>query len=285
MRFSERYGYKPIKEIIQIESMDEPLRNGLWSLLKLHCWDHVRHTSSGIGGGYYLDGYDNQKIHSLCKCLWFNYFKKPLDQLSNKWSKVLAELREYFFDCKWNEVYDFIEFVANNYERHQFKEEFMRSCNHLLEKEMSAYRFANGVVTRITEEHEVAEIEQAIETSRDPVSKHLQRALELLSDRNAPDYRNSIKESISAVESLVAITLKTDKGTLGQLIKKLEDKIDLHPALKEAFSSLYGYTSNEGGIRHKLTEVAKPDFNDAKFMIVVCSAFINFVDGKVQNER
>lgn len=283
MSFSERYGHKPIKEIIQIESMDEPLRNGLWSLLQVHCWNHVR-PSSGIYGGYYLNDYGNEEIQSLCQRLWFNYFKKPLDQLSNDWSKVLAQLREYFFECKWYESYDFIEFVCNNYDRYQFKDLFMKSCNQLLEKEMSGYRFINGVITKITEEQELAEIEQAIETSQGPVNKHLQRSLELLSERSAPDYRNSIKESISAVESLVSITLKSDKGTLGQLVKKLEDEIGLHPALGAAFGSLYGYTSDEGGIRHALTEIEKVDFNDAKFMLVVCSAFINFVTGKIQNK-
>ncbi|MBU4232169.1 MAG: hypothetical protein KKD99_05875 [Proteobacteria bacterium] len=283
MRFSERFGYKPIKEIIQIESMDEPLRNGLWSLLKLHCWDYVRH-SSGAYSGYYLSDYGNDEIQALCHRLWFNYFKKPLDQLSDDWGKVLIKLRSYFFECKWYEAYDFIEFVAINYKRYQFQEEFIQSCNNLLKKEVSAYRFINSVITRITDEHEVAEIEQAIEASRGPVSKHLRRSLELLSDRNAPDYRNSIKESISAVESQVATTINVEKGTLGQLIKKLDNEIGLHPALKTAFSSLYGYTSDEGGIRHALTEATTVDFNDAKFMLVVCSAFINFVEGKLKNK-
>ncbi len=50
----------------------------------------------------------------------------------------------------------------------------------------------------------------------------LKRALELFSDRGSPDYRNSIKESISAVESFVIFTTGKDKGTLGQLTKKLE---------------------------------------------------------------
>lgn len=283
MSFSERYGYKPIKEIMQIESMDEPLRNGLWSLLKVHCWDHV--TSSVSDGKCYLGYHGNEEIKLLCQHLWFYYFKKPLDQLNNDWSQVLVQLRKHFFDCEWYEAYDFIEFIGNNYEQYQFKKQFMQSCNLLLEKEMSAYRFVNGVITRITEEHEIAEIEQAIKTSMGPVNKHLRCSLEFLSDRKAPNYRNSIKESISAVESLVTITLKADKGTLGQLIKNLEDKIGLHPALGKAFGNLYGYTSDEKGIRHALIKEENVDFNDAKFMLVVCSAFINFVKGKTQNER
>ena len=36
----------------------------------------------------------------------------------------------------------------------------------------------------------------------------------------------------------------------------------------------------EGGIRHALIKAERVDFNDAKFMLVVCSAFINFVEGK-----
>ena len=39
MNFSQRYGYTSVREVIQLESIDEPLRNGLWSLLKIHCWD------------------------------------------------------------------------------------------------------------------------------------------------------------------------------------------------------------------------------------------------------
>jgi hypothetical protein len=279
VKFSERYGYKPIRDTIQIESIDEPLRNGLWSLLKVHCWDEV-HSTSGIYSGYFLNEYGNENLRTLCERFWFQYFKKPLDSLSNDWQKVRSFFRDYFFNCSWHEVYDFVEFVTQNYDRYKFMSEFTKSCNLLLEKEMSAYRFVNGLITQITEPQEVEEIEQAIEKGTDPVRKHLRRSLELLSDRNTPDYRNSIKESISAVESFVGTILKSDKSTLGQLIKKLEDEISLHPALKAAFNNLYGYTSDESGIRHALTEIDNVDSHDAKFMLVVCSAFINFVEGK-----
>lgn len=280
MSFSEKYGYKPVRDIIQLESIDEPLKNGLWSLLKVHAWDKAKYSSGGYSGGYYLNGSGNGDLNNLCHRLWFNYFKEPLDNLENNWTRVLDRLRDHFFSCEWFEVYDFIEFVANNYDRYGFKDSFTESCNKLLEKEMSAYRFVNNVITRITEKEEIEEVERALEGSRGPVSTHLRRSLELLSDRNAPDYRNSIKESISAVESMVAKVVGAEKGTLGQLVKKLNDEISLHPALQTAFSSLYGYTSDEGGIRHALMELENNDFNDAKFMLVVCSAFINFVEGK-----
>jgi len=278
--FSERYGYKSVRDIIQIESIDKPLRNGLWSILKVCCWDNAQYSSDPFSGGYHLDDFENKELQNLCTKFWFHYLKEPLDHLSNDWTKVLEQLRRNFFNCEWFEVYDFIEFIANNYNQHEFREEFIETCNNLLEKEMSAYRFVNNVITQITEKEEILTVENAIEKSEDPISTHLHRSLELLSDRNTPDYRNSIKESISAVESMVKLTVGTEKGTLGKLLNKLEGDINLHPALKTAFNSLYGYTSDEGGIRHALTELESNDFHDAKFMLVVCSSFINFIKGK-----
>lgn len=283
MSFSERYGYKRVREVIQIESMDEPLRNGLWSILMVHCWDQARY-SSGVYGGYFISKDSNQELHNLCTKLWLNYFRHPLDGLDHDWRKVLKQLREHFFGCKWYEAYDFVEFVANNYNRYRFRESFLPACNSLLEKEMAGYRFVGGVLTRITEKEEMEEIEQALATNARPVAIHIRRSLEMLSDRNSPDYRNSIKEAISAVESLVAQILG-EKGTLGQLLKKLEAQVDFHSALKSAFSSLYGYTSDEGGIRHALMENQSNDFHDAKFMLVVCSAFINLIEGKIQDKK
>lgn len=260
--------------------MDEPLRNGMWSLLKTHCWDYAIQERGSFS--CYISGNTNRELYNLCKRLWFNFFEYPLDDLNHDWSIVLKQLRKHFFSCKWHEVYDFIEFVANNYQRYQFKEPFYKACNNLLEKKMSAHRFLGGLITRITEKEEIEAIEYSLKNSSGPVATHIRRSLELLSDKNSPDYRNSIKEAISAVESFVARVLGEKSGTLGQLIKKLESEIDLHPALKKAFSSLYGYTSDEGGIRHALMEADVNDFHDAKFMLVVCSAFINFVNGKVE---
>jgi hypothetical protein len=284
MKFSERYGYKPVRDVIQLESMDEPLRNGLWNLLHHHYWDKAHHTS-GYRSGYFLSSRENRLLKLLSTDLWLNYFKYPLDDLGNDWKKIYGQIRQYYFGCEWFEVYDFIEFINRSISESGFKDKFATSCNNLFEKEMSAYRFVDGIITQITNEQEVAEIEQATKASPGPVTQHLRRSLELMSDRTSPDYRNSVKESISAVESLASITLDESNGSLGKLLKKLKDEIGLHPSLGKAFSKLYGYTSDEGGIRHALTDVEKVDFNDAKFMLVVCSAFINFVEGKAQDGR
>lgn len=280
MSFSERYGYETAREDIQVESMDKPLRNGLWSLLVDHVWSKI--SFDRANNDYTL--HNDQYFRYLCQQLWFSYFKIPLDELGNSWTGILSILKQHFFRCEWNKVYDFVEFVADNFKKPQFHNRFITECNVLLEREKSAYRFVNGTIAPIIEQYEVAEIEQTLEHSESPVRAHLKRALELFSDRGLPDYRNSIKESISAVESLVKFATGENKSTLGQLIKKLEAEFGLNHALAAALNKLYGYTSDVDGVRHGMTELNKTDFNDAKFMLVVCSAFINFVTGKMERK-
>jgi hypothetical protein len=274
MTFSERYGYKKVRDKIQIDSMDEPLRNALWNHATVWIWESGRlHTLMTDG--------DNVTIRKLCVSIWSDHFKKPLEEIEGRWRDVLQKIRDTFFKSSWNEVNDFIEFAGNHFQDQRFRDGFFGACNKVMERELSAYRFVGNVVTRVTDKQEIEEIDQALQTAQGPVQTHLQRALQLLSDRKAPDHRNSIKESISAVESLVSKTVG-EKGTLGQLIKKLEGDEKLHPALQAAFGNLYGYTSDGGGIRHALMEAENVSFEEAKFMLVVCSAFVNFVQSKAK---
>jgi hypothetical protein len=55
----------------------------------------------------------------------------------------------------------------------------------------------------------------------------------------------------------------------------------MHPAFKKALVSLYGYTSDEAGIRHSLLEdETRADMHDALFVLGVCASFVTFLIGK-----
>jgi hypothetical protein len=62
MSFSQRYGYKTARETLQLEDVDPPLRNGLWSLLELHVWKTARY-SSGAYGGHYISEESNRELY------------------------------------------------------------------------------------------------------------------------------------------------------------------------------------------------------------------------------
>jgi hypothetical protein len=278
VNFSERYGYKTARGAVQLDSIDNDLRTSLWNSLRLYIWNHVKYSP---GHPIYSLSANNEEISDFCTDLWCDYFKKPLDDLDDDWEVAVEEIKEHFFSCKWYEVYDFIEFAIEKFP-YSAKEEFVEAVNDVLQREVSAYRAVKGRIVKITDKVELDEIDAALDKAKGPVGTHLNRALELLSDRKSPDYRNSIKESISAVESLVSATVGA-KGTLGQLIKQLEDEIELHPALVKVFGTLYGYTSDADGIRHALMDLPTLTFDDAKFLLVVCSAFVNFVQAKVDS--
>lgn len=119
----------------------------------------------------------------------------------------------------------------------------------------------------------------------------MDKALRLFAEKQNPDYENSIKESISAVESMCCIItgLTGKKATLGNALKKLKEKgVYIHKALESAFLSLYGYTSDEDGIRHGGIDFKNAPSEDAKYMLISCSAFINYLTEKwikVNNNR
>lgn len=103
---------------------------------------------------------------------------------------------------------------------------------------------------------------------------HLQNAAQHLS---AGQSAASIRESIHAVESVARALTGAD--SLSGALKALEGTANLHPALKKGFGALYGFTSDEKGIRHPLIDegAAKVDEADAQFMIGACAAFVSYL--------
>ncbi|AZL75773.1 AbiJ-NTD4 domain-containing protein [Pseudomonas oryziphila] len=280
MDFSQRMGLAPIHRVAQADSIDKELTTSLWNVLTIQFF-------SKYNPSYHFDE-DNlewSNFHEFAQTLYSDFFKKPVDHMPDRWSVFRQDIREYFFKAPWHRVYSLLEFVAGaNYLGSSMV--LIEEFNKVLERENSAYRFVFGKVTPITSPEEVEEVESAISKSDRyaSVRTHLQRSLGLLTDKENPDYRNSIKESISAVESLAKRLVGDDKATLGQALKILETKHNLHASLKSAFQTLYGYTSDAGGIRHALlNNTVAPTKADARFMLICCSAFINFAIDSIEN--
>ena len=279
MRFSQRIGKKSIKTQVQLESMDNDLRVGLWNLFKVFYIEEMEREQQ-LRMTNKVEGIS---FNTFFMVLWHSFFKWPLHSISPYLDSACNQILAWFGKAEWHEVYDFIEFVGNT-ETRADAGQFRDACNSLLEREVSAYRFVGNEIAPITSANELAEIEGAFANTQVPllagVSEHLESALAKLSDRRSPDYRNSIKESISAVESVCRL-IAGDRTTLGQALKQVKDKVGLHPALEKGFSSLYGWTNDAGGIRHALMDDSLPcDFEDAKYMLVSCSAFTNYLLAK-----
>jgi len=151
--------------------------------------------------------------------------------------------------------------------------------NLILEREMSGYRVRNSLVVPISDPTELSAIEEALAIPEPFAGArcHITDALEKLSLKPVPDLRNAITEAISAVESAARVVTGRDKATLADGLKALEKHKEIHSALKEAWLHLYGYTSDEQGLRHAMTDVPDIDFATAKYMVVSRAAFVNLL--------
>lgn len=276
--FSQRKGIRPAAKAIQRESIDEDLRNRLWSGLKIGLWDH---WSPRDYSGFQDE--DGKRVEFVVKLIWLHYFKLPIDTMPAfnrdrpRSASAYDIIRDRFFEGQWWESYDLIEFLIKA-TPDEWKERLKGFLNSFMESENAAYRVVGDEIVEITDEQEIETIESALDKGIKSCQSHLARALDLASDRKQPDYRNSIKESISAVEAACQVLAGLPKATLGDCIKVIKSRGTIHPAFEQALLKLYGYTSDEGGIRHALTdESVAPAYSDAKFMLVASSAFVNFL--------
>lgn len=213
------------------------------------------------------------------------YYEIPKSEFDN--DKNAISLRSFLTisdKLKWYDVYDFIEkslYVAKS-------KELEKIYNRIMEEEGSLYRIVNGLVVPIINDEEIESIQNASSTKYESVNNHIEKALELLQKRQNPDYENSIKESISAVESLCSIITGNDSknNTLGNTLDLIEGKgIHIHTALKEAFKKIYGYASDEKGIRHAGAIENGAKREDAIYMLVSCSAFVNYLIAKYEDKK
>jgi AbiJ-like protein len=279
--FPERMGYAAPRTVLQVEGMDEALRTGLWNVLDSFIWSRESYNSPLPFTS------SDTPIHELCTALWADYFKKRLDTVPQRWQAAYQELRSSFYKAEWHQVYSFIEFVRARFMFDAggsgFRSRFDKAINDILEREVAGYRLVSGHIVAITTPTEIAAIEEAtkLPASLKVVTEHLNDAIAKLGAKPTGDYRNSIKESISAVEAMCSLIAGQDKANLDAALRVLEKKLELHPALKAAFGKLYGYTSDADGIRHALLEESTLTAEDAIFMLVTCSAFVNYLKALV----
>lgn len=252
MRFSQRHGHVAVRSAIQLEGLDDGARTEIWNLIYLLVFDEL----------------DEYQIHALFRPIWVYTFEGDADEYENVYAESYVKTK--IKSGPWYEVYDLIESLYPD------NDAFAEYINPLLESVRSGYRVVDGKIAPISSNDEIAEVERAIATDHSGVSHHFTRALELFADREAPDYANSIKESISAVESKAREL--SGKTTLGAALDEIKKTGTFrHPALIEGWKKIYGWVSDTDGVRHGGQQAPAADQDLARYMLVTCSAFVNLL--------
>lgn len=250
--------------------MDVGLRNRLWDAVSQQFLPR-----GGTGSGWLQD---NHQAKRTCVESWHGFFKQPRDTIPTHYAPAYSDFKGKFYALTWSQVYDLIEWlIEKKVVDATAASRFVARVNTILEEEKSAYRIIGEKVTPVTRPEEMAAVEQAMSSPLAGVNTHIGAALGHLSRREGPDFRNSIKESISAVEAVCKTIVNRPNATLGDALDMIDGKVRIHPAMKGSFSKLYGYTSSADGIRHSLMDEPKLELEDAMFMLVSCSAFVNYL--------
>ena len=261
MRFSERNGI--VVRAIQLNDVDTLLRSRIINAIN-----------------EYIDEIKAKRIVDMLGLEKYHDYSTLFDDTA--WNKQILD--KHLRSCEWYVLYDAAECVYSVLKtfgaRKSDLKDFTKRFNTLFEEEKSGYRFIDEIISPITNEAEISSIKSCLALKNYSASDNIRKALELYSDRKNPNYENSIKESISAVESVCCyITGSTGKGsTLSKTIYKLETNgCYIHPQMRSAILSLYNYTCDEDGIRHGSIDFSNAPAEDAKFMLVICSAFVNYL--------
>lgn len=293
--FSDRMKTKKFNTELQTESLDNRTKVQLFNILCHTCKEIVNYARQQYP-------YDSDSVQiNFWRFVLEDVYSQPAEEpwvASREYDKAWKIIETTFLNGDYDDVLTVLEAVSQYccslqdtiitdkyYGSDQFVErvDIFGEINDVLEKEFVGYRFVNGRLTPITDSLEKQSVEETSDIQNDVVRGHIDKALSLLADRKHPDYENSIKESISAVEAMCEIItgIRGGKATLGDMLKKLANNgVVIHGALKSAFNQLYGYTSDANGIRHA-GDIGGPNstFEEAKFMLVSCCAFLNYLQG------
>lgn len=278
LTFSQAQGYEELPCPLKLEELPTEARTHIWNVFYL-CLEESREPHPYRSSPF-------QVVGAWAEILWAKHFvhdHRALDEWNTQFDSIRSELRHGIETLPFNKVFDLIQFVL----RHRAcPKEFTATMKLAFTRCRLAYTIDEGppptIVPAVTPEEGSAVVE-ALRTLRESgmggAAAHLRNASESINTR---DWAGSVRESIHAVESVARQLDPAASTTLGPALRTLQKNGSLHPALEHAFNKLYGYTSDEQGIRHALLDPSgnKVGMDEALFMLSACASFSSYLRRK-----
>jgi len=264
-KFSQRIGARqPPKS--GLEEASPELRTALWNVLHKPAFpEELEHRERALANA---------------RALW-SHLGWRIDQVPQLPHQIRAALATEWFSCRWPDFFDLIEFTARllasplGPTRHQWFE----MLNRVLEAKGCAYRFLAEHIVPLTNSAEAAEVAAGADSAMPAVAAHIREARNLLPPNADASPANSIRESIAAVEAALRHLTGNPSATLSEGLAAFEAAHGaLRPSLRQGLLTLCGCTASVAGVaddRH--AEVDEVTRDDARLMLVACSAFTNYL--------
>ena len=279
--FSQRYGYVPVVQQLALGEITTAFREEIKALL----------DETIIVGRF--NAIENEYA-DIIQDIFINFYEGNYRKFSRTKSFVKDFLDEFVDKCNFFRLFDLLEQLikdlkqlnTDNIGYKKRNEHFEFKLKTIVKKHHLAYIIYDGKIKPISNEFEgktyVAALDETKDTGQLGAHSHLIKAGEQI---NHEKWADSVRESISAVEA-VCRQIVGENATLGSALKEIEKNYPLHPAFKKALSELYGFTSDENGIRHSLLDKssAAVDEADALFMLGACASFVSYLLSRTRSK-
>jgi hypothetical protein len=277
LTFEQAEGAAPLPTQLLPKELTKELRARLWQVLYLELSENIER--------------DDHRYPSYFQGRWLTILKdkyvfrdhEMIDGFQNRALDHIEAMKHQFSRGSYLQVFGLIQFFL----RHPAcPHDFWMGFEAVLRDCRAAYCiFDCNTIIPVTSDEDRVALERAFADVAVSEFKgaraHLRNAGSELSNGH---YAASIRESIHAVES-VARVLEPSAATLTPALAALSTKVRIHPALKSGFSNLYGYTSDEKGVRHALIDGAAADVDeaDALYMLGACASFVSYLINKARD--
>ena len=207
--FSDRNGIKSENTEIQLKKFDKRTRVQLWNMVS-YIYGKVYGNQT-----YYM----NNHIQEFLRYVLGEIYSEPVDVREIYGDDgVFERINETIIDSEVDDILTLVEALIqywdiylkndlnrkyyNRFTNSYYKESLFEVANLYFKREYIGYRFVKNIIVPISDSYEVDTINETLNCKYQPVHEHISKANSLLADRNKPDYENSIKESITAVEAM-----------------------------------------------------------------------------------
>ena len=279
LTFGQRHGYSAIPKRLKLKEISEDARTAIWNVFCRHV--PIRSDIDKI-----LFSQTPSFWAAILLSVHEHLYRERIDSfdLRTMWRRMDQIVNQSPY---W-QVFDLIQGIL----RHQScPSDFKTAMAECFVKGQLAYSisFANApTIMPMTNEQTSSAIKDALDVLKESRLTGGIRHLENASDRiNNDDHAGAVRESIHAVESVARTLDPKTSNKLALALNALEKRHSLHPALKSAMNKLYGYTSDEEGIRHALLEKGEADVGseEAVFMFGACAVFCGYLASKGAESR
>jgi hypothetical protein len=253
--FSQRYGHEPYPPPLQLSDLDDRTRTDLWNFIYMRYIEPQYQTISW-------------------EAIWMGFLARYKSEYNA--NAFVNSLFQVVADRPFPRVFDLIEYLLRQRKQHERPGD-IEIFNQVLALNRVGYRVGpENLVVPITSEEELAAVSAAADNGSPGAREHIRRAIRLFADRDNPQFAKSISESMLAAEAAAQQLAGLPRVPLGDAVDALRRKGQLHGALAEGWKKLYGYSSQDGGIRHAMQpDSLEPSQELAQYFLVTASAFVN----------